>query len=71
MDELVEAMEKWLKNHPNPGAKILIVGSRTFSAAEALDEIKADTSMGKTFRQNIMQVATELFLKRNKVEGEK
>lgn len=68
MDELVEAMERWLKAHPNPREKILIVGVREFSAAEVLDEIKKDTRMGKTFRRNIMQYATEMFLKYLKSE---
>jgi len=63
VDELIEAIEKWLKAHPNPREKILVVGSREFSAVEVLDEIKKNTRMGQMFRRNIMQYATGMFLK--------
>ena len=65
MDELIDAMETWLKAHPNPQAKLLVVGKRTFSAEDILGEMKKGTRMGKTFRKNIMQYATEMFVRYN------
>jgi len=65
MDELIDAMETWLKAHPNPRAKALVVGKRMFSAEEILDEMKKGTRMGKMFKKNIMQYATEMFMRYN------
>jgi len=63
-NELIKAVSEWVKRHPEPKKKVLVVGDNTYSPEEILEEMKQGTEFGKQQLQSIYQLAVELFMRR-------
>ena len=65
-DEIISAMRDWLKRQKNPDKKFLFIGMRSYSAKEVLNHIEGDNPEGKLFREQIVKLAVDLFMKGKK-----
>lgn len=65
-DQLIKALEGWIRRHPNPKEKLFFSGELSFSAKEIVDEIKKGSSQGKKFRDAIMDLTLDIISKAKK-----
>ncbi len=58
-EEILSALERWLKRIPNPEEMILIIpsGGRQLTFSEALREIKNNTTLGKKWLEKLKNIA--------------
>lgn len=66
-DEIVQALNKWAEGHDTPDKPLLVLGRRSYSPKQLVQEVRSGTRFGKELKAKIIrQAARSVWTKRGK-----